>query len=75
MEKIFAVIKQMEADGVIGRYAIGGAVGSIFWLEPITTKDIDVFVVLPKSAGGTLLTPGPIYDSLLARGLGEHNEN
>ena len=68
MEKIFAVIKQMEADGVIGRYAIGGAVGSIFWLEPITTKGIDVFVVLPKSAGGTLLTLGPIYDYLHARG-------
>lgn len=58
MEKIFALINQMEADGVIGRYAIGGAIGSIFWLEPITTKDIDVFVALPTSAGGTLLTRG-----------------
>ena len=69
MEKIFALIKQMEADGVIGRYAIGGAVGSIFWLEPITTKDIDVFVALPTMPGGTLLTLGPIYDYLLARGF------
>ncbi len=68
MEKIFAVINQMEADGVIGRYAIGGAVGSIFWLEPITTKDVDVFVMLPSSAGGSLLTLGPIYEYLLARG-------
>ena len=69
MEKIFAVINQMEAEGVIGRYAIGGAIGSIFWLEPITTKDVDVFVVLPKSAGGMLLTLSPIYDWLLARGF------
>jgi hypothetical protein len=69
VEKIFAVIKQMEADGVIGRYAIGGAVGSIFWLEPITTKDVDVFVMLPKSPGGSLITLGPIYDYLLARGF------
>lgn len=58
----------MEADGVIGRYAIGGAVGSIFWLEPITTKDVDVFVMLPTSSGGSLLTLGPIYEYLLARG-------
>ena len=42
MEKIFAIINQMETDGVIGRYEIGGAVGAIFWLEPITTKDVDV---------------------------------
>ena len=42
VEKVFAVFNQMEADGVIGRYAIGGAVGAIFWLEPILTKDVDV---------------------------------
>jgi hypothetical protein len=68
LEKIFTVIKQMEADGVIGRYAIGGAVGSIFWLEPITTKDVDVFVMLPTTPGGLLLTLGPIYEYLMARG-------
>jgi len=69
VEKIFAVINQMEADGVIGRYAIGGAVGAIFWLEPITTKDVDVFVTLPSAPGGTLLTLGPIYEYLLANGF------
>ena len=69
VEKIFAVINQMETDGVIGRYAIGGAVGSIFWLEPITTKDVDVFVMLPASPGGSLLTLGPIYDYLLSKGF------
>jgi hypothetical protein len=69
MERIFAVINQMEADGIIGRYAIGGAVGSIFWLEPVTTKDVDVFVALPRTPGGTLLTLAPIYEYLLARGF------
>jgi hypothetical protein len=68
VEKIFAVINQMEADGVIGRYAIGGAIGSIFWLEPITTKDVDVFVALPTSPGSSLLTLGPIYEYLRAKG-------
>lgn len=69
VEKIFATINQMEADGVIGRYAIGGAVGAIFWLEPILTKDVDVFVSLPTAPGGLLLTLGPIYDYLLALGF------
>jgi hypothetical protein len=75
VERIFAQIKEMEADGVIGRYAIGGAVGSIFWLEPITTKDIDVFVTLPTAPGGTLLTLGPIYDYLLARGFATQGQH
>ncbi len=39
MEKIFTLLNQMEADGVIGPYAINGAVGAIFWLEPFATKD------------------------------------
>lgn len=66
MEKIFAIIKQMEADGVIGRYAIGGAIGAIFWLEPFTTKDVDVFVSLPAAPGSTL---SPIYEYLLVKGF------
>ena len=51
VEKIFAIVKQMEADGVVGRYAIGGAIGAIFWLEPFTTKGVDVFVSWPASTG------------------------
>jgi hypothetical protein len=68
VEKIFAIINQMEAEGVIGRYAIGGAVGAIFWLEPILTKDVDVFVTLPTAPGGLLLTLAPIYEFLLGQG-------
>lgn len=58
----------METDGVIGPYAIGGAVGAIFWLEPFATKDLDVFVSLPTAAGSSLLTLGPIYSHLLGLG-------
>jgi hypothetical protein len=69
VEKIFAIINQMEADGVIRRYAIGGAVGAIFWLEPITTKGVDVFVGLPTAPGSMLLTLAPIYRYLQTRGF------
>ena len=68
MEKIFALLNQMETDGVIGPYAIGGAVGAIFWLEPFATKDLDVFVSLPTEAGSSLLSLGPIYSYLLGLG-------
>jgi hypothetical protein len=33
----------MQSDGVIERYAIGGAVGATFYLEPIATLDVDIF--------------------------------
>ena len=30
LENIFPILNQMEAEGIIGRYAIGGAVRAIF---------------------------------------------
>ena len=44
MKTTLKVINQMQADGVIEQYAIGGAVGATFYLEPVATVDIDVFV-------------------------------
>jgi hypothetical protein len=61
-------INQMQADGVIGKYAIGGAVGATFYLEPAATLDVDIFVILPTASSGLLLSLSPVYDYLKARG-------
>ena len=42
--EVITLIHQMQADGVIERYAIGGAVGATFHLEPISSLDVDIFV-------------------------------
>jgi hypothetical protein len=70
MEKALQVLNQLEADGVLSRYAIGGAIGATFYTEPVPTYDLDVFVVLPASHSG-LLTLAPIYDALRLRGYSE----
>ena len=72
MKATFAVINQMQADGVIGKYAIGGAVGATFYLEPVATLDIYIFVSFQKA--GSLLTVSPIYDYLTARGFKAEKE-
>jgi hypothetical protein len=61
-------LNQMQADGVIGRYATGGAVGATLYLEPAATLDIGVFVMLPRIEGSSLLSLSPIYDYLQVRG-------
>jgi hypothetical protein len=66
MKATLKAINQMLAAGVIGNYAIGGAVGAIFYLAPAATVDLDVFVILPGK-GGLLVTLSPIYDFLRAR--------
>ena len=68
MKATLETINQMQVDGVIGRYAIGGAVGATFYLEPAATLDIDIFVSLANTGGSPLLSLAPIYDYLTARG-------
>jgi hypothetical protein len=74
VKKIFEVLNQMQADGVISHYAIGGAVGATFYLEPAATLDVDIFVLLPHIAS-RLVSLTPIYEYLKARGGIEHREH
>ena len=73
MKRTIEVLNELQTDGVLSRYAIGGAMGAIFYSEPFLTFDLDVFVVLPQTAG-ELLSLAPIYDALRARGY-EQEEN
>lgn len=74
MKETLEIINQMQADGVIGKYAIGGAVGAMLYLEPAATLDVDIFVGLPSSKAG-LVSLSPIYDYLKARGCTEKEEH
>src|SRR5580692_7765584 len=62
------IINRMQADGVVERYAIGGAVGATFYIEPAATIDVDVFVGFKAPPGKLIATPQRIYDYLTARG-------
>ena len=68
ISQVIATINRLEGDGVIERYAIGGAVGATFYLEPVATLDVDIFVVFREEAGRTLLNLKPIFDYLTVRG-------
>jgi hypothetical protein len=72
MKQTLAVLNALEAEGVLGRYAIGGAMGATFYLEPFTTLDLDIFVVLPEVDG--FATLGPLYQALKRRGYEAHEE-
>ena len=66
MKDTLSEINALRAAGVIGQGAIGGAMGATFYLEPVSTFDLDIFVVF---AGAPLiLTLTPVYDFLKARG-------
>jgi len=52
----------MQADGVIQSYAVGGAVGATFYLEPVATLDVDIFILLETDS--LILDLTPIFDYL-----------
>lgn len=73
MKRTLEVLNELERDGVIERYAIGGAMGATFYVEPLLTFDLDVFVVFPQSVGN-LLSLNPLYEALRVRGYVEEGE-
>src|SRR5713226_3980137 len=74
IREVIVTINQMEADGIIDRYAIGGAVAATFYLEPVATLDIDVFVAFRPEPGQLIATPKAIFDYLTARGCSMKGE-
>ena len=67
MKATLQVINQMQVDGIIGKYAIGGAVGATFYLEPSATLDIDIFVSFRNGPGSALISLEPLYKYLTDR--------
>jgi len=75
IQDVIVMLNQLERDGVIQRYAIGGAVGATFYLEPVSTLDVDVFIAFKRQQGSMLVSPAPIFDYLKRTGCnmeGEH---
>ncbi len=62
------VVNEMRDAGVIGKYAIGGAVAATFYIEPTSTYDIDIFIPFENIPGSSIASLGKIYDYLLPRG-------
>jgi len=57
MDGTFEVLNRMVGAGVISRYAI--AVGALNYLEPMTTRDVDILV--------SVADLGPARSGLLTR--------
>lgn len=66
MKKTLQVLNALVQDQIIRNYAIGGAMGAAFYIEPVMTVDLDVFVFFRDE---TSLSPlEPVYATLRERG-------
>ena len=74
LHDIFAELEVALTAGVIQRYAIGGAVGATFYIEPSATQDVDVFVLFSQPAS-LLVSLAPIYSFFTRRGAVVRDEH
>jgi len=73
LSKTLGVLNEMQRDGIVGKYAIGGAIAAFYYLEPAATFDVDIFISLEPSAD-ELISLAPIYEYLRGRGYQEKGE-
>lgn len=65
---------QLRSEGALTRFAVGGAIAASFYIEAVTTEDLDIFAFLQLTPAGVVVLT-PLYDRLKELGAtvqGEH---
>jgi len=74
MIQTIKLINQIEADGIIGRYAIEGAFAASYYVEPTLTEDLDILVSFETASAQTksgIIVLDPIFSYLKKKGYEE----
>jgi len=66
MKNTLQVLNTLVEEKVISDYAIGGAMGATFYIDPVMTIDLDIFVLSLDKCD--LLPLQPIYQALKTKG-------
>jgi hypothetical protein len=74
MQAVCDTLEQLLQEGILTRYAIGGATAAGFHGEPLATRDVDVFVFLDPPPGSILVTLDPVFRRLNELGFNQFDE-
>lgn len=74
MKAALETLLKLRDEGLLARFAIGGAIAASYYVEAVVTEDLDVFAFLTPAPSGLLLL-GPLYERLQQLGGKVHNEH
>ena len=75
MKRTLNVINAMEAEGIIKRYAIAGAVATYNYIDPALTDDLDLLVAFDPTSERSqpaLVVLSSVFSYLKAKGYDKH---
>ena len=61
MKAALETLLKLRDEGLLARFAIGGAIAASYYVEAVVTEDLDVFAFLTPAPSGLLLL-GPLYE-------------
>lgn len=67
-------LEEMQVEGIIDKYAIGGAFAAVLHAEPIATIDLDIFFVFKKKQSGPILSLDELYAFAKKKGFSFDHE-
>ena len=65
---VIVEMNRLQTEGRIASYALGGAVAAQAYITPMSTEDVDVFVVIAGAEATSLAPLRLIYADLISRG-------
>ncbi|MBA3856001.1 MAG: hypothetical protein C0507_03735 [Cyanobacteria bacterium PR.3.49] len=67
-----SIINSLVGDGIVKKYAVGGSIALLNYVEPFVTEDLDIFCHIEET--GTLISLSPIYSHLKSLGFQSDGE-
>ncbi len=68
IKEVISELNRVVTDGLVAKYAIGGAVAAQAYIETSSTEDIDAFVVIAGDEGRGLTPLSRVWADLVAHG-------
>ena len=72
--EVLNVLDEMRQNGIVDKYAIGGAFAAILHNEPISTIDLDIFFVFKEKQSSVVLSLDLIYQFAETHGFSFDHE-
>lgn len=75
IKPVIEFLKGLEQEKIIEGYALAGGIALLFYIEPISTYDMDFFILYSKINPSGFVDLGPLYEAAEKKGYQAKEEH